>query len=205
MSENGNGQQPEMRPWTLVWQQVNTEFRCDCTETVVTKVTCSNGAIQYRRQCTRCGACVGSTAIAHASLDDDVRKAALEFDREKERAWRQRKSERAADLLADRQSACAMQAETERQAFVEEYHDYLATPEWREKADAVLSRDRYLCQGCRKRRATQVHHLTYAHRGAEFLFELISLCDECHERLHQVGRYATVPAGEEEFGDDREA
>jgi hypothetical protein len=30
-----------------------------------------------------------------------------------------------------------------------------------------------------------VHHLTYAHVFNEFLFELMAVCDECHDRLHR--------------------
>lgn len=48
----------------------------------------------------------------------------------------------------------------------------------------MLTRDNYLCQGCRVRRATQVHHLTYDHVGNEFLFELVAICETCHTRLH---------------------
>ena len=35
-----------------------------------------------------------------------------------------------------------------------------------------------------KNKATQVHHLTYQHVFAEFAFELVAVCDECHARLH---------------------
>jgi len=64
------------------------------------------------------------------------------------------------------------------------YNAYLQTTEWRMRRQAVLTRDNYLCQGCRVRRATQVHHLTYDHVGNEFLFELVAICETCHTRLH---------------------
>ena len=32
--------------------------------------------------------------------------------------------------------------------------------------------------------AKQVHHTTYANVGHEFLFELVALCPECHNRYH---------------------
>ena len=35
---------------------------------------------------------------------------------------------------------------------------------------------------------TQCHHLTYENVGEEFLFELVALCSDCHERLHQKRR-----------------
>ena len=64
------------------------------------------------------------------------------------------------------------------------YTEYLQTDAWREKRAQALRRDNGVCQGCLERRATQVHHLTYAHVGNELLFELIAICEECHERAH---------------------
>lgn len=64
------------------------------------------------------------------------------------------------------------------------YSDYMQSNEWYTKRELVLARDNYVCQGCLKRRATQVHHLTYEHLGVEFMWELLSICDECHSRLH---------------------
>jgi 5-methylcytosine-specific restriction endonuclease McrA len=64
------------------------------------------------------------------------------------------------------------------------YNEYLATDEWKELRKLVLARDENLCQGCREHKATQVHHLTYRNAGHEFLWELISVCDECHKRYH---------------------
>ncbi len=66
-----------------------------------------------------------------------------------------------------------------------EYAAYLQTDHWKGVRLRVLVRDRNICQGCLSEPATQVHHLTYAHRGDELLFELTSLCDSCHERAHQ--------------------
>ena len=66
---------------------------------------------------------------------------------------------------------------------------HLTTVEWMERRRLVLIRARGLCEGCRHRKATTVHHLTYEHVGAEFLFELVAVCRSCHNRLHpKVGR-----------------
>lgn len=66
----------------------------------------------------------------------------------------------------------------------QEYDLYLQTPAWSEKRKMALIRDNYLCQGCRESRATQVHHLTYQNLFDELLFQLISLCTRCHQRVH---------------------
>lgn len=64
------------------------------------------------------------------------------------------------------------------------YELYLMSDAWKEKRKLALLRDNYLCQGCLKERATEVHHTTYNNLHNEFLFELISLCNPCHERYH---------------------
>lgn len=64
------------------------------------------------------------------------------------------------------------------------YQKYLKSEQWQEKRKAVLQRDNYRCTGCGIVRATEVHHLTYAHKYDEFLFELTSLCSECHRKYH---------------------
>jgi 5-methylcytosine-specific restriction endonuclease McrA len=66
------------------------------------------------------------------------------------------------------------------------YADYLLTDKWKNLRRLALARDHNLCQGCREWPATQVHHLTYTHLGEEFLFELVSLCHFCHERIHRT-------------------
>ncbi len=64
------------------------------------------------------------------------------------------------------------------------YADYLKSEQWQQLRLKVLQRDGFRCQGCLAARATQVHHRSYGHVRGEFCFELISLCDACHERLH---------------------
>ena len=64
------------------------------------------------------------------------------------------------------------------------YVDYLRSDHWQDTRRRVLQRASGFCEGCQQRRATQVHHLTYTHVGAEFLWELVAICDACHSRLH---------------------
>jgi 5-methylcytosine-specific restriction endonuclease McrA len=78
------------------------------------------------------------------------------------------------------------QAEQERKnrEWWERYDKYLASPEWLALRRAVLKRDGHLCQGCLQNAATQVHHLTYERVGDEMLFDLVSVCKACHEKIH---------------------
>jgi len=69
----------------------------------------------------------------------------------------------------------------------EKYAEYLETPEWQEKRRLVIERARGICEGCRVRHASQVHHLTYENIGDEFLWQLVAVCRICHERYHEIG------------------
>jgi 5-methylcytosine-specific restriction endonuclease McrA len=65
------------------------------------------------------------------------------------------------------------------------YEDYLKSEEWDKKRKLVLKRDDYTCQGClAKHVPLEVHHKTYKNIQKEFLFELVSLCHDCHKRIH---------------------
>jgi len=72
------------------------------------------------------------------------------------------------------------------------YTTYLGSPAWHRKRLKVLKRAQGLCEGCHLRSPTQVHHVTYAHVGHELLFELVAICDACHDYIH----HGTVPADE---------
>lgn len=64
------------------------------------------------------------------------------------------------------------------------YREYLAGESWTRTRAKVLERAEYVCEGCRERRATQVHHLNYDDpRGEEMLFNLVALCADCHDKL----------------------
>jgi 5-methylcytosine-specific restriction endonuclease McrA len=69
------------------------------------------------------------------------------------------------------------------------YRKYLAGPRWRAKRKAVIARDK-LCQACGSRPAVQAHHRSYAHVGDEPLFDLVGVCIECHEKLHDREAFA---------------
>lgn len=66
-----------------------------------------------------------------------------------------------------------------------------ASAEWRAKRQAVLRRDAGRCQASFEictRRATEVHHLTYRHWRNEPLFDLVAVCNSCHDLLTALDR-----------------
>jgi hypothetical protein len=64
------------------------------------------------------------------------------------------------------------------------YQTYINSNEWKQKRKIILIRDKYICQICKINGAVQVHHLTYKRLGNEQLFDLISVCLDCHNKEH---------------------
>ena len=73
------------------------------------------------------------------------------------------------------------------------YDQYLQSPAWRDIRQLVLRRAHGRCEGCGRRPAAHVHHLSYQHVGKEFLWELVAVCQECHDRVHARGRRPETP------------
>lgn len=69
------------------------------------------------------------------------------------------------------------------------HSEYLKSIKWKLKRNAVLKRDNYKCQACLTQEATQVHHLTYERWRNEPLFDLISVCSECHKKIHKSNEH----------------
>ena len=60
----------------------------------------------------------------------------------------------------------------------------LDAPSYRE---LVLERDGWRCQACRSMQHLQVHHLKFrSQSGRDVEQNLITLCAECHERMHRL-------------------
>lgn len=139
------------------------------TESRLRRLRCSNGTFQIKWQCTECGAAT-SNALSHAAVDYPEHLEGWDTTLESRRQ-RQVRDLNSADLARRRA----------------EYRQYLLTPEWRARRQLVMEREGGMCQGCRIEPAAEVHHLTYAHVRAEFLFELVALCRPCHERIEGIG------------------
>ena len=124
----------------------------------------------YVRQCLKCGMKVGNYIAYRNILDPD----AIEDwdDGLQDATWTARNEWYLANKAA------------KQQKWWDEYQAYLESEEWAEKRKAVLERDRHLCQACLKAKATVVHHQTYEHCFNEPLFDLISVCVDCHANLH---------------------
>jgi 5-methylcytosine-specific restriction endonuclease McrA len=128
---------------------------------------------QLRNYCDDCGELIGG-ALKHSLATADTpqlsQDEAMRALHTREEYWRERDAER------------RLQEEQWRQG----YETYLLSPEWDDKRRRVLEREGGICEGCRKRPATQVHHETYQNVGNEPLFELRAVCRVCHQAIHGI-------------------
>lgn len=65
------------------------------------------------------------------------------------------------------------------------YDEYLKTQEWAAIREQALERDGRRCRACNSDTKLNVHHRTYERRGCEFLNDLTTLCQRCHEHFHK--------------------
>lgn len=68
---------------------------------------------------------------------------------------------------------------------VDNYEKYLESAHWREIREIRLAIDNHTCQKCGATTNLHVHHKTYARIGDEEFDDLITLCADCHNSVHQ--------------------
>lgn len=141
-------------------QHMSTEFRFK---------SAGNCGVQLRKQCIACGAAVGA-AVSQQGRDLSRIPA---WDEVAHARYLQEESQRRENWAAEK-----------NQAFWEWYNGYLISDEWKARRALVMKRAEGWCEGCREQSATMVHHLSYAHVGDEFLWELVAICSGCHDRAH---------------------
>lgn len=124
----------------------------------------ANGAKQYAPQCLTCGRSMGNPLKQSEYIG-----CPPEWDYDLQEQW---------------DSQRRIEHEEKANEWWDRYKAYLKTSEWKHRRRLVMLRSQGICEGCRERPAKEVHHLTYAHVCEEFLFELVALCEECHDRIH---------------------
>lgn len=66
------------------------------------------------------------------------------------------------------------------------YDVYLNTPHWGRVKKAAYGRYGHTCFNCESKRRIHVHHLNYSRRGHENMEDLMLLCEECHQLVHET-------------------
>ena len=65
------------------------------------------------------------------------------------------------------------------------YHDYIKSDKWKTKRLECLKRDNYQCQKCGTAINLVIHHSTYDRLGNEDMGDLVTLCKDCHKKVHE--------------------
>lgn len=73
------------------------------------------------------------------------------------------------------------------------YYDYLLSLEWRALRRRVIIRSKGICERCGVASVEEVHHLTYKRFKKEQLRDLLGLCSECHEKIHNIKNNHLIP------------
>jgi 5-methylcytosine-specific restriction endonuclease McrA len=161
-------------PPPSVWGDGQPEPTCKHEYSLRRRIIAGGGVV-YLRQCDVCGE--KGQAIKHATLTDDEKAAAVPYDPDLEpRVW------------VSKLEAWQLEHEARQRTGTPwsnwYYYGYLQSATWKKRKDAAMKREHYLCGACGCERATHVHHLTYEHVGQERLWELIAVCAECHDDIH---------------------
>lgn len=160
----------------------NKQPSCDHPHETLRRKTFSNGTEHVVRQCSRCGRNGGS--VAKASMSSDEIAGLPEWDETLRESWKAKVSAYWDEVREERKHTF----EQRRDQITREYHEYLQSPDWRRRRNKRLAMDGGRCQaqldGCTGH-ATEVHHLSYDLRP-EPLFNLVSICRNCHEAVSEM-------------------
>lgn len=168
-------------------EYTETRYGCKHPKTEIRIRTIAGGRTQRIQQCLTCGSAVGGAIKKDARANDAQFDLSLVDRVEAEAEARrgeiyERALQRTAELVVEGYAS---------------YEEYLDSEEWAVKRDAVLNRDGHKCQACLVEVATQVHHLTYDRIYEEPMFDLVSVCRACHEKVHakKIAAAAAVKLG----------
>ena len=147
------------------------EHICDPGVAELRRMETDGGSVQYKLQCTVCGK--PGNAIAHDKLTKAQRENAPPYNRSlRDQFYQEQVRQRRQRRMAG------------TDAWLEWYTQYLKSDVWRDKRHLVHRRAGGRCEACGVATSTNVHHLTYANVGAEPLFDLVAVCQSCHDEIH---------------------
>lgn len=158
-------------------------WECEHVETEKRTKINSLGSPMVAFQCLECGVGVGTWLSLNRNPDW---KSLPRWDEDIRQIWfdRQRKASREEwDRKVETEGVSAF-SKKRNDKFWEKYDEYLGSDAWRKKRNSVFQRSGGICEGCGSGAATQAHHLNYDRVGNEMLFDLVSVCDSCHEIIH---------------------
>ncbi len=159
--------------------EYDEKAKCEHEKEEIRKRQTKDGRFQYVYQCVKCGNMSPPVSKSEAFEQTDG-KEPDSVNRKLCENWKKELDEKRQEIYL-KYYRKHEEKEREKEKW---YSEYLQSAEWRIKRDKVLKRAKGICEGCLERKATVVHHLTYRHIGNEFMFELLAVCKECHNRIH---------------------
>jgi 5-methylcytosine-specific restriction endonuclease McrA len=173
------------KEWLSEWVRHNCDYDREHNFEYVYKLG-ESGRIILAKQCQTCGIKPSGSAIKHSDVPNLKEKIALneikKYSEELEKSGPtyERYSNEYVNLRRDND------AKNKLDVWRKQHAEYLQTNQWKTIRQKVLKRDNYLCQGCLQNPATEVHHKTYQNWQNELMFELISVCYDCHHnKIHK--------------------
>lgn len=194
------------------YKQARSELACDEHDEVI---YVSGG--NYGRCCRRCGEKIGDW-IPHDNLTEGQKHEAIKNRRGIVSSFEEKVEQRAQEIRQERrgnhqEDIPGKDATPQKwQAWFDEvreisgkevrddiweisYEEYLKSKAWLETRKRVLEEkgdecaaQLSVCDG----EATLVHHRSYQHAGMEPLWDLMPVCNSCHDALHRQGGYIEV-------------
>ena len=151
------------------------------------------GVLQLFNQCTSCGKKADKGGSLKHSIIDNFKEKVIrgEINKFDDDLYKNKSS-----VYENYNKYCELkyykkqqdredEREHNRIKWFQEHNEYLQTDQWKAIRLKVLKRDNNLCKGCLEATATEVHHLSYAHWKNELMFELLSVCYDCHHnKIH---------------------
>ena len=151
---------------------------CRHEKTGIIRWVNAGGQTCFNWYCAHCGVKLSSNIPHDLAQQHGVVNSSLDSMASRSKAYVAQRQAHLAKLT----EGAAERAQPENR---EHYDDYLRSDHWRGLRAKIMRRAGGQCEGCLSAPADHVHHRTYENRGNEFAFELIAVCQACHERLHQ--------------------
>lgn len=139
-----------------------------------------SGSPWYRFQCAECGAPLQPTQLKHLIVRQYEEKGGYV------ELWDPDAEQRFLSEVRGYAAEIRKRYGWDNPSWWLRYDQYLRSSEWRCLRAQILARDGYMCRLCNCNRATQIHHTTYERVGRELPEDLLSVCQSCHDALHNT-------------------
>ena len=172
-------------------KKLHEKYNCNHVITNIKKREIKGGAFQYVMQCSTCGKNIGQ-AIAKKEafhLNNGLEPPPFDNDlftscSDKQEAEFKAHRDHFHDEYEKLAKIFGVSDKHDRERFFDIYERHLKTEKWKKIREKVFKRANNICEGCMDREPVVAHHLTYSNVGDELLFQLVALCQECHDKCH---------------------